>query len=856
MHNAKITSDEVKSFYAARASIEEEYSKKLLALARKPLGSCEAGSLRSSLDVVRGEVDTMGKAHQNIGVQIRSELEEPLQAFAGALKERRKIVQTGIEKLLKTKTGQTNTVNKTRDRYEQDCLRIKGYLAQGHMVMGQEERKNKAKLEKTQIQVSTSSADYETAVKALEETTGRWNREWKAACDKFQDLEEERLDFMKSSLWSFANITSTVCVTDDASCEKIRLALEQCEVEKDICSFIRERGTGQEIPDPPKRLNFCRGDVYETQSEASDDEGYSVAQFPRSANPSYRSSSPNPSTRSAAPSTEPTIHQVVSTSNLNTPTKRDNSLTPQQLTPSETRQQELPYRGQPQISAEPPIQTARQQLPPQQGHAQIGYVEQRQNQIQYHPQDPRQNSRQSQHGAMNLYQMGAQSDVSSANSPSRPVSRETTSDVSHATSISSFDDGSQLSKPQYSSSPVKYTADDRSPISETDKQTPKRKSGFFQNHSPFRRKSRSEKESRKSQSSPGSQNNAHRNHAMLTGGPDLRSLSPEPVQPGASFQLNVGNNVFDVAHPDGKKQQPVSSAPKEDLSNDPIAQALAELNSTRLSSQRVSIDQYSGMKSPGPTAQLDPPSFASNSSAAAAGKRGTPPPQYDVAMKRLDLPQPAFTSASMQKTSRRYQEQTQNMLNSSANSGNERFSPGRGAGTQRGSGSSSAMGYRTTSPSSYHSDHRSQDGSRPRSSRGDQRPSSGMSQNRPDPRDMRRSASPAPGYHRGGHDDRSMQVAMSPGEQQQMYGGSQRGRQGPSQSRPTSYYGNSGQPVSHGGSNGYEMAIEPHQGDNHVRSKSMVADPRRQYTGTGNPILYYGKCRFEPYFSASPETYS
>ena len=35
---------------------------------------------------------------------------------------------------------------------------------------------------------------------------------------KFQDLEEERIDFMKSSLWSFANISSTVCVSDDAVC--------------------------------------------------------------------------------------------------------------------------------------------------------------------------------------------------------------------------------------------------------------------------------------------------------------------------------------------------------------------------------------------------------------------------------------------------------------------------------------------------------------------------------------------------------------------------------------------------------------------------------------------------------------
>ena len=125
----------------------------------------------------------MGKAHQGIAAQMKNELDEPLVAFSGGLKERRKIVQNGIEKLLKSKQQQTGAVNKSRDRYEQDCLKIKGYLAQGHMVMGQEERKNKAKMEKTQIQLASTSNEYEAAVKILEETTGRWNREWKAACD-------------------------------------------------------------------------------------------------------------------------------------------------------------------------------------------------------------------------------------------------------------------------------------------------------------------------------------------------------------------------------------------------------------------------------------------------------------------------------------------------------------------------------------------------------------------------------------------------------------------------------------------------------------------------------------------------
>src|ERR1700712_3049755 len=100
---------------------------------------------------------------------------------------------------------------------------------------------------------------------------------------------------MKSSLWTFANVASTVCVSDDASCEKIRLSLEDCDVEKDIMAFIKDQGTGQEIPDPPKFIDFCRGDINDNASEVSSDEAYTVAQFPRPINPTIRSSSPQPS---------------------------------------------------------------------------------------------------------------------------------------------------------------------------------------------------------------------------------------------------------------------------------------------------------------------------------------------------------------------------------------------------------------------------------------------------------------------------------------------------------------------------------------------------------------------------------
>lgn len=65
----------------------------------------------------------MAKQHQSIAAQMKTELEEPLVAFAAGMKERRKIVQTSIEKILKTKVQQTQQVNKVSMRGVYVCLR-------------------------------------------------------------------------------------------------------------------------------------------------------------------------------------------------------------------------------------------------------------------------------------------------------------------------------------------------------------------------------------------------------------------------------------------------------------------------------------------------------------------------------------------------------------------------------------------------------------------------------------------------------------------------------------------------------------------------------------------------------------
>ncbi|EHY61210.1 formin-binding protein [Exophiala dermatitidis] len=672
MQNAKTTCDELKAFYNARAALEEDYAKKLLNLSRKPLGSVEQGTLRASLDIARGETESMGKQHALIAQQMKSELEEPLAAFAGGMKERRKIIQTGIEKLLKLKQAQTAHVNKARDKYEQDCLRIKGYLAQGHMVMGQEERKNKAKLEKTQINMAANSNEYEAAVKVLEETTGRWNKEWKAACDKFQDLEEERIDFTKSSLWAFANIASTVCVSDDASCEKIRLALENCEVEKDITSFIKTCGTGQEIPDPPRYINFCRGDV-DSQSEVSEDENYSVAQFSRTTNPAFRSSSPtHSSTGTGTRSTRNGTPQRQSEEPMGP--DEDDVPTPSNVNSGRPRPLNFKQSGP--------------NVPPNYSPSQHGDV----------PQVPH---NQYPTDGMTMFCRADASSVagSALSSNTRPESRDSQSEYSAPSSFTSAEPMSGAASPT-KMAPVNGVG--LPGMASPEKSVQKKRSGFFSN-SPFRRKSRKEHDPISTSSPPN--RNTWNPGASTAGRINLNptvpgstqssptksptrqapsffnrssvNLAPEGEEapdPRASFQLNVGNNVFDVASPDNQQSTPRAnainrrnqylpppSATDGDLEHDPIARALADLKQSsngvtgmaKQSSMRVPVDRFHGVATPAPDQEpaARPDFMSADSQARMAAQRGTPPPAYDTTSGKpqsvLGVPQPAHTKKEM-----------------------------------------------------------------------------------------------------------------------------------------------------------------------------------------------------------------
>lgn len=101
------------------------------------------------------------------------------------------------------------------EKYKSDCLRINSYTAQASLMQGKELEKIHTRLERAQQTVQANERDYANFAKNLQITTAEWEQDWKVFCDSCQDQEEERMEFMKDTMWAYANAVSTVCVSDD-----------------------------------------------------------------------------------------------------------------------------------------------------------------------------------------------------------------------------------------------------------------------------------------------------------------------------------------------------------------------------------------------------------------------------------------------------------------------------------------------------------------------------------------------------------------------------------------------------------------------------------------------------------------
>ena len=133
--------------------------------------------MRHALDTVRLETDSQARSHVQLENSIRKEVEGPLIDFMRRVDSLRRDAQTSVTKLHKHKQTQTQYMNRAREKYETDCTKINSYTAQSNMVQGRDLDKVMSKLERVQSGIESEDRDYQSYVRALQETTQKWNSE-------------------------------------------------------------------------------------------------------------------------------------------------------------------------------------------------------------------------------------------------------------------------------------------------------------------------------------------------------------------------------------------------------------------------------------------------------------------------------------------------------------------------------------------------------------------------------------------------------------------------------------------------------------------------------------------------------
>ncbi|KAI9326998.1 hypothetical protein BDR26DRAFT_876224 [Obelidium mucronatum] len=215
--------------------------------------------MKEALQIVKNELEFSAKSHMNASVQFKSQLETPTHEFLTTQSGMRKNFHGIVDKQLKAKQASFESVNKSRERYISKCKEVNHLMHQKPGLPPKEMDKLKAKLEKSQLQAKQYDVEYLMQVDHHNAMRQKWIEDFTITCRECQKLEQDRFEFLQTRLWTYSNILSAICVSNDEGYERIRISLESCDWSKDLEVLVESRATGTTPPQPVQYTNFYTG---------------------------------------------------------------------------------------------------------------------------------------------------------------------------------------------------------------------------------------------------------------------------------------------------------------------------------------------------------------------------------------------------------------------------------------------------------------------------------------------------------------------------------------------------------------------------------------------------------------------
>ncbi|TRY66347.1 hypothetical protein DNTS_024337 [Danionella cerebrum] len=248
---------DVEDLLKMRALAEEKYGRDLVAIARKAQGQTEIGTLKTSFDKLKTEIERTGNLHLQLSERIKEEVQK-IEAFREHQREQRKKLEEIIEKLHKPKillyrkTIESKRLYEQRSKEAEDAEKGVEKKTDGATSTYRQTEKVRNRIRLCRQAAKLSEKQYRWNVGQLDKTCQDWESTYRSACEVFQQQECERINILRCVLWDLCNLLSIQCVQDDNCYEEVRKILEQCDIVSDNNSFIKMKNTSSRPPESPE----------------------------------------------------------------------------------------------------------------------------------------------------------------------------------------------------------------------------------------------------------------------------------------------------------------------------------------------------------------------------------------------------------------------------------------------------------------------------------------------------------------------------------------------------------------------------------------------------------------------------
>ncbi|ODQ77257.1 hypothetical protein BABINDRAFT_163757 [Babjeviella inositovora NRRL Y-12698] len=259
MANGATSVDELVQFCKHKIQLEQEYARKLEALSKQMVGSCESGTLKQSVNALLHETRKMSEYHNQQASHIGQAVYEPLRRFADHFSEQKRAIERNVRLLKEEMDHADASVEKLRAAYAHECAKYKALRAETQLALGRELEKIHVKIGRTHEAMTTLGQKYHLAVTQAAQLHDQYVLNWKLAARRLESLEGERINEVRKNVWEYTNAISTSCVNDADSAEEVRTVLEKVDAKGDVYSFVERNHTGNQIFDPALFIDYERG---------------------------------------------------------------------------------------------------------------------------------------------------------------------------------------------------------------------------------------------------------------------------------------------------------------------------------------------------------------------------------------------------------------------------------------------------------------------------------------------------------------------------------------------------------------------------------------------------------------------